>query len=271
MIVLKSVRLGTLRFRHLYSIHLCLLVLTLVEKLFYSFLADRVGLKHGACCGASVRRARSEAERLGEACHGSDERGRVGGGSGGDDRFMGKRMAQVGYPGAGYSYRAPYGYQINNGRVGSGYQAAYGLSQRAYMRAAPLTVTNYQPLINAITSLPGWNEPAGHGRVTHVERPKPTVPYDDLLGPEGKVRWPSAAPEGPARKAAEDAVKSAVAEHDKYGQATIRRVVDARNKLTEYLRESLLTVKAHNRADGDGLERFVVELQKTLATLAVNY
>jgi len=176
--------------------------------------------------------------------------------------------AQLRYPGVGYSYPVPYGYQINNGGIGAGYRAAYGLNQRAYAASAPLTVTNYQPLINAITSVPGWYGPTGHPQVTPGPRWRPSVPYEDLLGPGGAIRWPSTAPEGPARKAAEEAVKGVVEEHDKYGQATVRRVADARNKLTDYLRESLPKLKARNRADGDGLEKFVVELQKTLATLA---
>lgn len=172
--------------------------------------------------------------------------------------------AQLRYPGV------PYGYQINNGGIGPGYQAAYGLNQRVNRSPAPLTVTNFQPLINAITQVPGWYGPAGHTRVSHVptQRWKPSVPYANLLGPGGKILWPSAAMENPARKAADEAVKGVVEEHDKYGQATVRRVADARNKLTEYLRGSLVAVKARNRADGDGLEKFVVELQKTLATLA---
>ena len=183
----------------------------------------------------------------------------------------GRADAQVRYPSAGYSYSAPYGYQIHNGRNGPSHQAAYGLNQQAYRTAAPLTVTNYQPLINAITSIPGWYRPVGHGPVSPVERPKPLMARAELLGADGTIRWPSAAPAGTSRKAAEDAVKSVVEEHDKYGQAIIRKVVEARNKLTEYARESLTGLRARNPADAAGLERFIVELQKTLATLAVNY
>lgn len=66
-------------------------------------------------------------------------------------------------------------------------------------------------------------------------------------------------------------MKAVVEEHDKYGQATVRHVADARNKLTQFARETLPGLKARNPADAAGLERFIVELQKTLATLAVNY
>ena len=53
--------------------------------------------------------------------------------------------------------------------------------------------------------------------------------------------------------------------------ATIRHVLDARNKLNAYGRESLAGVKTRNAADAAGLERFIVELEKTLQTLALNY
>ena len=48
-------------------------------------------------------------------------------------------------------------------------------------------------------------------------------------------------------------------------------MIDARNKLTDYARASLTGLKSRNPADAAGLERFIVELQKTMATLAVNY
>lgn len=101
--------------------------------------------------------------------------------------LVGRVEAQVGYP-----YQAPYGYQIRNGQIGPGYQAAYGLHQRAYMTAAPMTVTNYQPMINAITSIPGWYGPPAAGPMSHQERPKPLVAREELIGADGTVRWPSA-------------------------------------------------------------------------------
>lgn len=82
----------------------------------------------------------------------------------------GRAEAQVRYPGA------PYGYQITNGRIGPG----YGLNTRAYAAArSGGTVTDYQSLINAITSLPGWNGPAAPSRPV---RPHPTLARNQLLG-----------------------------------------------------------------------------------------
>jgi len=74
-----------------------------------------------------------------------------------------------------------------------------------------------------------------------------------------------------AKQEAEKAVARVVLEHDKYGEAPIRHVADARNKLTEFARQSLPSLKARDRTAADQLEKFIVELQKTLATLTVNY
>jgi len=74
-----------------------------------------------------------------------------------------------------------------------------------------------------------------------------------------------------AKQEVEKAVAQIVAEHDKYGAASIRHVADARNKLTEFARQSLPSLKARDRTAADQLEKFIVELQKTLATLTVNY
>jgi hypothetical protein len=181
--------------------------------------------------------------------------------------------AQI-YPGAvpGYS-SVPYGYRINDGRVGPGYQAAYRLNPRPYYGAAPQTVTDYQSLINAITSIPGWYGPPAHP--DHPVRPQPSVPRTELLNDDGTIRWPGATPNDAtaarARQAAEEAVRGVVQESRTYGHASTRHVADARNKLTAFARQTLPALKARNAADADDLERFIVELKKTLATLALNY
>jgi hypothetical protein len=181
--------------------------------------------------------------------------------------------AQI-YPGAAPGFSAvPYGYRITDGRVGSGYLAAYRLSPRPYIGAAPQTVTDYQSLINAITSIPGWYGPPAHPY--HPVRPQPSVPRTELLNNDGTILWPNATPNDAtasrARQAAEEAVRGVVQESQKYGHASIRHVADARNKLTAFARQALPALKARNTADADALERFIVELKKTLATLALNY
>ena len=169
----------------------------------------------------------------------------------------------------------PYGYGINNGQLGPGYQAAYGYQRPYYAPGVGQrqTVTDYQSLTNAITSIPGWYGPPA--RPSRPVAPQPSLPRSELIGDDGKVLWPSATPNdpavAPARSAAEAAVRVVVQEQQKYGQATIRHVVDARNKLDAFAGHALPELKAKNAADEAGLERFIVELKKTLATMAVHY
>lgn len=173
------------------------------------------------------------------------------------------------YGGLGASSFYGSGYGIGSGQVGTGYRAANQFSRPPLLNTASRTTTNYGPLFNAITSIPGWNATSRGPRPRPY--PRPTVPRDQLLSDNGKILWPTAAPDTPTRHAADDAVQAVVREARDANQAAIRRVIDARNKLTAYARESLSSVKARNAADADGLERFIVELQKTLQTMALNY
>ena len=103
----------------------------------------------------------------------------------------------------------------------------------------------------------------------------PLVPRDVLLNADGTILWPGATPDDGAtygaRRSAEEAVRTVVTTAATQGQASIRQVIDARNKLTAFARKALPIVRAQNAADSDGLERFIVELGKTLQTMAVNY
>ncbi len=157
-----------------------------------------------------------------------------------------------GYPPAGYFYRAPRNVGTPRGAQ---------------------TVTDYRPLIRAITSLPGWNQPPSRSNRRGI--PLPSLPRAELLGAHGEVLWPAATPSNSRllvpKQDVEKAVALVVSEHDKYGEASIRHVADARNKLTEFARQSLPSLKARDKTAADQLERFIVELQKTLATLTVNY
>lgn len=136
------------------------------------------------------------------------------------------------------------------------------------------TVTDYQSLINAITMIPGWYGPPAHAHTPAV-RPRPAVPRESLLTADGTILWPPATPNDPGaapyRRAAEATVRAVVREHAAYGHADNRRVADARNQLTAFAGHALPALKARDPAAADGLERFIVELQKTLATLALNY
>jgi len=170
--------------------------------------------------------------------------------------------------GGGYGGFGNYGYGINNGRIGNGYNAGFGYNG---INTRPQTVTNYQPLVGAITSIPGW-----YGHPTHTHHPtRPTVARDKLLGNDGTILWPEEFPNDPAaeaaRKAADESVKAVVNEHDKYGSANVRGVVEARAKLNEVAAKALPELKAKDAPAAADLERFIVELRKTLTTLAVNY
>jgi hypothetical protein len=153
--------------------------------------------------------------------------------------------------------------------------ASYFNRMRGYagMPRGAQTVTDYRPLIRAITSLPGWNgTPAAPHRPV---RSLPALTVGDLMTVDGKILWPGTTAKDtrlmPARRDAEEAVGLVAREHAIYGQATIRHVADARNKLTEFARQSLPSLKARDRDAATQLERFVVELQKTLATLTAHY
>jgi hypothetical protein len=95
------------------------------------------------------------------------------------------------------------------------------------------------------------------------------------LRDDGTIAWPTVLPGStrvlPTRREAEDAVALVAREHATYGQATIRHVADARNKLTELARQTLPALKARDPSAATQLERFIVELQKALATLTASY
>ena len=171
----------------------------------------------------------------------------------------------------GRAYRpAPYGSSL------PGYPSAnYFNRTRSYpgLPRGAQTVTDFRPLIRAITSLPGWN--GAPTAPQHPARILPSLSKSDLLAADGTILWPGTTANDtrllPARKDAEQAVALVVREQRTYGQATIRHVTDARNKLTELARQSLPSLKARDRDSANQLERFIVELQKTLATMTAHY
>jgi hypothetical protein len=165
---------------------------------------------------------------------------------------------------------APYGSSL------PGYPSANHFNRtRAYpgVPRGPQTITDYRPLIRAITSLPGWNTAPRASQRT--ARNSPSLSKSDLLAADGAILWPGTTASDtrllPARKDAEQAVALVVREQATYGQATIRHVADARNKLTELARQSLPSLKARDRDAATQLERFIVELQKSLATMTAHY
>ena len=172
----------------------------------------------------------------------------------------------------GYGY-SPYGYGVGNGQVGSGYQSAAVLYNNAYRAGRPQTTTNFQPLMSAITSLPGWNAPVHRVRhrldsQTSASRPSP---FDET----GKIVWPSSIPEDAAtdslRRPADDAVKSVYLEWKSNGHASIRPVIDTKKKILAFKHKVLPAVWRKNATDGFALETFFGDLDKALDVLTFRY
>jgi hypothetical protein len=191
--------------------------------------------------------------------------------------FAGVGQASVG-PGAVASGVYPagnlsLGYGIRNGNIGPGYQSVGGLYGQAYGVSRPQTTVALQPLYSAITSLPGWDGPSyrPHRRIRH----RPIAPSTPSFDGDGKILWPSTIPADPAavelRQAAEAAVQAVVRESKSTGHASIRPVIDAKNKLSAFERKVLPGVKTRNHTDGDALEAFFVDLDRSLDALTYVY
>jgi hypothetical protein len=172
----------------------------------------------------------------------------------------------------GYGY-SPYGYGVRNGQVGSGYQSAAVLYNNAYRAGRPQTTTDFQPLMSAITSLPGWNAPVHRVRhrldsQTSASRPSP---FDET----GKIVWPSSIPEDSAtdslRREADDAVKFVYLEWKSNGHASIRPVIDTKKKILAFKHKVLPAVWKKNATDGFALETFFGDLDKALDVLTFRY
>jgi hypothetical protein len=181
----------------------------------------------------------------------------------------------------GYGAVPSYGYSVGTGQVGSGYRSASGLYLNSYQAARPQTTIALQPLYNAITSVPGWYGPPH--RVRHRSRaraqaqaqPQPSIPLTRLFDDDGKILWPSTIPSGPEtaelRQAAEAAVRTVVRESKLTGHASIRPVIDAKNKLTAFEQKALPEVKAKNATDAAALQTFFHNLDRALDAMTYVY
>jgi hypothetical protein len=168
------------------------------------------------------------------------------------------------------------GYNIRNGTVGTGYGSASGLYGQAYGADRSQTTVALQPLYSAITSLPGWSGTGGTHRVRHrVHHAQPSVPRTPTFDRDGKILWPSTIPTDPAaselRRAAEEAVRTVVRESSLTGHASIRPVIDAKNKLSALEHRILPEVKDKNITDGNALERFFFDLNSSLDAMTYVY
>ncbi len=194
--------------------------------------------------------------------------GQYGSGVGYSGFGAGQYGSGVSYGGLGGLGAGPsYGYGINNGQVGPGYQSAYGLNRRAYARSAQTTVA-LQPLYSAITSLPGWSGPTRHfhHRARYYSRSNdPPYPHYDHTG---KILWPGMIHDDPTaaglRRQADAAFETCFRESKTTGHASIRPVIAAKEKLSLYERSILPGIKGQSVPNGDYLERFFVDLDRSL-------
>jgi hypothetical protein len=185
-----------------------------------------------------------------------DARGQFGGAR------SGFGVNPLGNPGSNSSL----GYGIRTGQMSAGYGYASGIYGRNYAPVRAQTTVQLQPLFSAITSLPGWNGPTTrvHRRVHRRPIEPKVTPYDR----DGKILWPSTIPADPdsteLRRAADDAFRAVVRESQSTGHASIRPVIDTKNKLSAFERKILPDVKAQNVTDGENLERFFGDLNWSL-------
>jgi hypothetical protein len=190
--------------------------------------------------------------------------------------FAGNPFSTAGYGSIGGYGVSPYGYGVQTGQVASGYWPAGFLYSNVYQGARPRTTVAFQPLYDAITAVPGWNRSTHRTRhglrsVSHASRPSNVIPFDDT----GKIAWPSTIPSDSAtaklRQTAEDAVQMVVRESKSTGHASVRPVVEAKNKLSAFEHQVLPAVKNRNRTDGATVEAFFFDLDKALDALTYNY
>jgi hypothetical protein len=190
-------------------------------------------------------------------------------------------LANAGYPtidlyGHGYGstpvggYGAfPNGYAPLNGAMGSGYQGAGQLYDQAAQAAVPVAPNATRPVFDVTTATPGWYTPARRARRRLRAQPNAVqaLPFDD----GGKIEWPKTIADLPSiaalRAAAEAAVRTVAQESKTNGHASVRGVIDAKNKLTALERKSLPEIKSKNPADASAVETFFLNLDRALDAL----
>ncbi len=109
-----------------------------------------------------------------------------------------------GYGSFGGRGTSPYswGYNVNNGQLGAGYQSAARYHLPTLPSVRPQTTIAFQPLYNAITALPGWSGGSGSSYRIRRRLPRrasqPSVPRAHLMDDKGTIRWPSVIPDDPS-------------------------------------------------------------------------
>jgi hypothetical protein len=98
------------------------------------------------------------------------------------------------------------------------------------------------------------------------------LPRDQVISTDGTVRWPAKAPAdgelGKSRTAAEEAIRAAVKETEGGVKASVRSVVEAKERLYAYGRPALEKASGQGRQVAQGLLHFLTSLERVLDSLA---
>ena len=169
-----------------------------------------------------------------------------------------------------------YGYGVRTGQVGYGYRSAGQFYPQPSYSTRPQSTISFGPLESAITLLPGWNGSTTAHRIRRrVRTARPRAPRIPPFKVDATILWPSTVPDDLATKSlrrdAEAAVRGVVLESKSTGHASVRPVIDAKNKLSAFERKILPEVKAKNATDGAALETFFFDLDNALDTMTYTY
>jgi len=171
-------------------------------------------------------------------------------------------------------------YNLLNAQAASAYEAANLLNQEAAKDAVSgyrSAKQAYGPRYNIRTGSPGYTSSAAPPReaVAQVDpEAQPILPPDRLLAPDGEVLWPVGAPKGPdldpRREAASQAIRDAVQPGTGGRRGSIRRIVRARERLSDYAVPALQQIRTERPQDEEDFVRYVRSLDLALRALAEN-
>jgi hypothetical protein len=178
-------------------------------------------------------------------------------------------FSTAGYGTVGGYGISPYGYGVGNGQITRGYQPSIRLNYQGFHPTRPQTTQAWSPLFDAVTSVPGWSAPAHRSRrrLHSQASVAPVRAFDE----SGKILWPSTIrddhSQSALRRSVEEAVRAVVRESKSTGHASVRPVIDAKNKLEAFERDVLPSVRTRNATDGAALEAFFFNLNQALDAL----
>jgi hypothetical protein len=187
--------------------------------------------------------------------------------------------AQYGFPGVGVSPWNPIVQaQLNLGLKTARYNMYSSWADQSnaaanlyYQQAMAQAIQNQQaqqalqPRYDVRTRAPRPVPPA------EPSTPK-SLPKSEVLGSDGRVLWPAAAPSSEtldkSKAAAEAAIRVAVKEFEGGGKATIQSVAEAKSMLFAFGKPALEQLARANREEAKKLLKFFASLEQVLNSLA---